>query len=74
MQNLIKAALEALGSHHDSADLLVKHKNMCEENKATLEASLKGSEDKFFDLQLRVQEFELTRDTIDNLVTKFDEN
>lgn len=56
----------------DGAESFVEH-NECEANKAKLKSSLKWTESKLFNSQQRLQEIELTKDTIGQLASKIDE-
>lgn len=73
VQGLIKDALAALGSSEDSPELLVEHTKVCEARKFNLEASLKASNSKRSDAQQRVEEPELSKNTVEPLQTEVDE-
>lgn len=62
---MIRNALTALGSSHDGAESLVDDKTVCKSKKAKLEALLKATEDRLSDAWHRVQELELSKDTVD---------
>lgn len=69
---LFNEALSALGSSRDGAELFVELKE-CEGNKIKLESLLKVSPSNLSDAELRAQELQLTKDTVDQLVSKVDE-
>lgn len=73
VQVLIKDSLAALGSSHDGAASLVKHRRVCEVDKTKVESLVKASENKPSDAQRRVKKLVLTKDTVDQLANKVGE-